>query len=58
MQQTTHQQVTVSSLLGLMALAIVAGRSKETKDGDASRDARDLPVPRETACSPQAEAAN
>jgi phosphotransferase system HPr-like phosphotransfer protein len=63
MQQSTHQQqVTVSSLLGLMALAIAAGRSKAAvADGDAGRDAPehacDLPARRRTACGSQAEAA-
>jgi hypothetical protein len=58
MQQSTHQQqVTVSSLLGLMALAIAAGRSKATAtDNDACRDACDLPVRRNTACCSRSEA--
>lgn len=59
MQQSTHQQpVTVSSLLGLMAVAIAAGRSKaKATDGDACRDACALPARRETGCCPQPEAA-
>lgn len=58
MQQSTHQQqVTVSSLLGLMALAIAAGRDKApATGGDAGRDACDLPARRETACCPRREA--
>jgi|JI9StandDraft_2_1071091.scaffolds.fasta_scaffold316879_1 hypothetical protein len=45
MQQSTHQQqVTVSSLLGLMALAIAAGRSKATNAGDRCPDGCEAPA--------------
>jgi len=59
MQQSTHQQqVTVSSLLGLMALAIAASRGKApAADESADRDASALPARRAAACCPPREAA-
>lgn len=44
MQQSPQQpQVTVSSLLGLMALAIAAGRSKAKDAGERCPDACEVP---------------
>lgn len=59
MQQSTHQQqVTVSSLLGLMALAIAAGRNKAPATGDdAGRGVCDRPSRPAAACCPRPEAA-
>lgn len=59
MQHSTPQQpVTVSSLLGLMALAIAAGRSKaKAREDAAHRDACDLRAARDGACCPRPEAA-
>ena len=48
MQQSAHQQpVTVSSLLGLMALAIAAGRSKAKAEQD---DTCAVPARRDAVC--------
>jgi hypothetical protein len=48
MQQSTQQQiVTVSSLLGLMALAIAAGRNNAKPEGERCPTACEGPVRRE-----------